>query len=137
LRELVTLAALTGLRQGELIAMRWDWVDFDRRVLTVTNSEQFTTKSKRARVVPLCDEARTVLLSLNERAKDRGPVFTRKGHPMEEQWVSKGFKKAVRAAQLPDTLHFHSLRHYAEFQTMPSQHAIFSRLSLFPLVNSA
>jgi integrase len=106
MRELVTLAALTGLRQGELLAMRWEWVDLERRVLTVTNSEHFTTKSKRVRVVPLCDEARTVLLSLNERAKDSGLVFR-----LEADRVTHTFKKAVRRAGLPEALHFHSLRH--------------------------
>jgi site-specific recombinase XerD len=111
MRELVTLAALTGLRQGELLAMRWNWVDFERRVVTVTNSEAFTTKSKRVRVVPLVEGARAVLLARRERAKDEGLVFTRKGRALEPRRVSESFKDAVTRAKLPEALHFHSTRH--------------------------
>jgi site-specific recombinase XerD len=111
LRELATLGALTGLRQGELLAMRWDWVNFERRVLTVKNSEHFTTKSKRVRVVPLVDGARAVLLARRERANDEGLVFTRKGRALEPRRVSESFKDAVTRAKLPEALHFHSTRH--------------------------
>jgi site-specific recombinase XerD len=111
-RELVTVAGLTGLRRGELLAMEWDWVDFSRRVLTVKNSEGFTTKSKKARVVPLCDEVVTVLLSRRERANEEaGLVFTRRGRAIVPDFVTHKLKKAIRRAGLPANLHFHSLRH--------------------------
>jgi len=80
-----------------------------RRALTGTNSERFTTKSKRARVVPLVDDARAVLFARREGATDEELVFTRKGRPMGDQWVSREFKKVVRVTTLPDALHFHSL----------------------------
>jgi site-specific recombinase XerD len=111
-RELVTVAALTGLRRGELLAMEWNWLDFSRRVLTVTNSERFTTKSKRARVVPMCDEVFKVLLSRRERmSTESGLVFHWHGRRLSENKVSRRMKKAVRDAKLPETLHFHSTRH--------------------------
>jgi len=109
-RDLVTVAALTGLRSGELRAMEWDWLDLSRRTLTVKNSEHFKTKSKRTRVVPLCDEALTVLVGRRERTKSP-PVFTRGGRVLTESYVSHAFKKVVDAAELPSRLHFHSLRH--------------------------
>lgn len=62
LRDLVTVAALTGMRQAELLAMRWEWLDCDRRTVTVQNADGFTMKSKRARVVPIADEAYAILL---------------------------------------------------------------------------
>jgi site-specific recombinase XerD len=111
-RELVTVAGLTGLRRGELLAMQWDWVDFSRRVLTVKNSEGFTTKSKKARVVPMCDEVVTVLLSRRERANEEaGLVFTRKGRAIAPDYLTHRLKSAIRRAGLPRNLHFHSLRH--------------------------
>lgn len=112
LRELVTVAALTGLRQGELLAMEWDWLDFPRRILTVKNSANFTTKSKKARVVPLCDQVLAVLLSRRERANsETGLVFTRRGRAFGADYVTHRFKAAVLRAGLPSHLHFHSTRH--------------------------
>ena len=111
-RELALFAVLTGMRQGELIAAQWNWIEFDRRVVTVSNSKDFMTKSKRARVVPLCDEALTVLYARRERVNaGDGTIFTRRGRPLIARRVSEEFKRAVRHAKLPESLHFHSARH--------------------------
>ncbi|MDR3587495.1 MAG: tyrosine-type recombinase/integrase [Desulfosporosinus sp.] len=40
-RTLVILAVLTGLRRGELIALTWDDVDFDKGTLTVSKQAQY------------------------------------------------------------------------------------------------
>ena len=112
LRELVIVAVLTGLRQGELLAMEWDWVDLTRRVITVKNTEGFTTKSKRVRVVPICEDAMTVFLSRWERFDVRHKtVFTRKGRPILGNFVTHRFKRYLVKAELPRELHWHSLRH--------------------------
>jgi site-specific recombinase XerD len=58
----------------------------------------------------LCDEALAVLLSRRERMQTE-LVFTHRGRALKPDYVSHSFKKAVRLAGLPDTLHFHSLRH--------------------------
>lgn len=111
-RELVIVAVLTGLRLGELLAMQWDWVDFTQRTITVKNTEGFTTKSKRVRVVPVCEDAMTVFLSRRERSDVRHKVvFTRKGKPILPYFVSHRFKKYILKAELPRELHWHSLRH--------------------------
>jgi site-specific recombinase XerD len=111
-RELVTIAALTGLRRGELLAMRWNWIDFGRRVLTVLNSETFKTKNGKARVVPLCDEVLTALLSRRERMNVRSEfVFHWQGRPLSQDRVSRTLKTAIKKAGLPTSLHWHSLRH--------------------------
>lgn len=96
-RELVIVAVLTGLRQGELLAMQWDWVDLTRRVMTVKNTEGFTTKSKRVRVVPICEDAMTVFLSRRERLDVcHKTIFTRKGWPILGNFVSHRFKEVPR-----------------------------------------
>jgi integrase len=102
-RELVIVAVLTGLRRGELLAMEWNWLDFSRHVLTVKNSAHFTTKSKRARVVPLCDEVLTLLLSRRERMNaEGGLVFNWHGRRLTANKVSQRMKKAIKDAGLPD-----------------------------------
>jgi integrase len=46
----VLLSMNTGLRRGELLALRWESIDFSRRILTV---EGGTAKSRQTRHVPL------------------------------------------------------------------------------------
>lgn len=110
LRDLVTVAALTGMRQAELLAMRWEWIDYERRTITIQNSEGFTTKSKRVRVVPIADDAYTVLIGRRERAKT-GSTRVFEGPRMTPGHVTFKVKQAIIRAKLPNNLHFHSLRH--------------------------
>jgi integrase len=101
-RELVMVAALTGLRRGELLAMRYNWLDFSRNVLTVTNSETFRTKTGKVRVVPMCPEVLTILLSRRERMNsDCGFVFNWQGRPLSQDRVSRKLKSAIKKAGLP------------------------------------
>lgn len=69
LAPLLMLAALTGMRRGELCALRWSDIDLDRGVLSVSRSVVVTpggtaekmTKTDRSRRVAL-DEVATLLL---------------------------------------------------------------------------
>jgi integrase len=93
----VTMLALyTGMRQGELLALTWDKVDFRRGCIYVTN-----TKSGRDRAVPLNDEARAVLAGLS---RDSSLVLG------ELPRVTVAFRKACSKAGIED-LKFHDLRH--------------------------
>jgi integrase len=64
-RTMVLLALRTGLRQGELLALRWEDVDLVAGRLVVRRNLAKgvvgTPKSGRAREVPLSDEARAAL----------------------------------------------------------------------------
>jgi integrase len=109
-RDFVFCAAMTGLRLGELTALRWEDVDFEHRLLHVRNSADFTTKSKRNRVVPM---NRWVCKALDCRRPPNltGLVFNRYGMKLKKEYVSHRFKKAIRALGFDEKLHFHSLRH--------------------------
>lgn len=69
-----TTAAFTGLRRGELIALRWGEVDFANRSIRVlegyTRKRQGRTKSRRSRTVPMVDEVAAVLAAVRD-ASDR------------------------------------------------------------------
>jgi integrase len=54
-------AIFTGLRAGELAALEWADVDFDRRLLTVQRSFEGPTKTDRVRYVPILDPLLPVL----------------------------------------------------------------------------
>ena len=53
-------AAFTGLRRGEVVALRWRDVDFERAAIRVSgsyaNGELTSPKSRRGRVVPMVPE---------------------------------------------------------------------------------
>ena len=61
LYPLVVLALRTGLRLGELLALRWCDADTDRRQLTVRTTDGAVTKSGRSRVVGLDGDALAAL----------------------------------------------------------------------------
>ncbi len=58
LRPLFAVAIYTGLRKGELLALRKEDVDLEARRLTVARShDRDTTKGNRADVIPIAEEA--------------------------------------------------------------------------------
>jgi integrase len=66
-------AAFTGLRRGELIALRWRDVDFGRSSIRVSgsyaNGQLTTPKSGRGRVVPMVPEVAEALARLSQRGE--------------------------------------------------------------------
>ncbi|HWP82849.1 MAG TPA: tyrosine-type recombinase/integrase [Bacteroidota bacterium] len=109
LKAICIFAANTGLRRGELINLRWISVDLERRLIKVQNSEEFSTKSKKERIIPLNLPAVKVLMSLPHRGEY---VFTDiSGAKLDPTTVSKSFREAAVAAELDSGIKFHSLRH--------------------------
>jgi integrase len=98
----VLLSMNTGLRRGELLALRWESVDFSRRILTV---EGGTAKNRQTRHVPLNDEAIGLLNCWRGQANGGQRVFE----------VSTGFKtawaKLLKRANIT-TFRWHDLRHH-------------------------
>jgi integrase len=112
-KELYVCAVSTGMRLGKLSALEWTNVDFVRKAIFIQNSESFTTKTKRNRVVPMSEQLWRILATRKKRAVNE-LVFHRNGRRLTKDGVSKGFKRHVRSVGLDNRLHFHSLRHYAE-----------------------
>jgi len=127
LAALFTVAAFTGLRQGEILALRWRHVDFANRILHVRRSlaagtiAEDTPKSHRARSVPLSDQAMVALDRLSRREHFPGPddlVFcTPVGGHRNDDDVRDAFYDALEAAELghlrakAEPIVFHDLRH--------------------------
>jgi integrase len=109
-RDLCICAVTTGMRQGELISLRWSDMDLGNRLIKVQNSEVLTTKNKRNRLIPMNDAAYHVL-SNRKQTSSCDYVFHRNRRRLNPDTVSREFKSAIRRAGLNDKLHFHSLRH--------------------------
>jgi integrase len=111
LKEIVLFAVLTGMRRAEIVNLRWENVDLQRRVVSIQSSPTFKTKQGKKRVLPVNNTAFSLLQA--KHGKDTSEyVFTLNGKKVLESWLSHAFKKAVKDAKLQDgRLHFHSLRH--------------------------
>jgi len=115
---LYTVAGFTGLRQGELRALRWKHVRFaDRTIVVVAGmsaGEESGTKSGKWRAVPLPREAFVVLDDLSQREWFTSPqdyVFCGPaGDPLDDSALRRRYNAARDAADLPP-LPFHHLRH--------------------------
>ncbi len=117
--EIVRVAAYAGLRRGELVALRWRDVHFALRKLVVSrtisaNVESTSTKSRRAREVPLPDQAAGALDRLSQRGDFTSPddfVFAnRLGRRLDGSAVRRRVDRARERAGLRP-LRFHDLRH--------------------------
>jgi integrase len=116
--SLFIVAATTGLRIGELGALRWRDVDLEEGFLTVSRAlsagQETSTKSRRSRVVPLAAQGREELESLRERQhflSREDYVFCRPdGGPLDRSAVRTRFIRAQEAAGVR-VRRFHDLRH--------------------------
>src|SRR4051794_28807528 len=119
-RTLYITAAMTGLRRGELLALRWQDVDFDAAVIRVRRTfsrGQFSTpKSRRSnRAVPLAERVADSLRTRKESSAfctESDLVFAHpdSGQVLDPSKVRKRFQAAVRRAGLRP-VRFHDLRH--------------------------
>lgn len=112
-RELCITALFSGLRLAELLSLRWNDLDFLSKIIQIKNSEIFTTKSRKNRIVPMSEDLYTLLRERKDNIKcESAFVFhNKKGKPLKEQTISQQFKKYVIAAKINNRLHFHSMRH--------------------------
>ncbi len=139
LEALYVLALTTGMRRGELLALRWADVDVSRRTLTVTGTlqrvkhsdgtstlERAQPKTKTSmRQIPLTGAAVDALKGHTQRQRqqrvvagsewaDTGLVFTneRGGAVEPRNLLSRSFAPLLAEAGIPH-VRFHDLRHTA------------------------
>lgn len=112
-------AAFAGLRFSELRALRWDDIDFAKRLVHVrrgyTGGEEHEGgKSHRVRSVPMIDQVVPFLDALSRRGRftdTEDLVFPNEvGRHFDDSRVRKAFKRALGAAGL-QPIRFHDLRH--------------------------
>jgi integrase len=111
-------AAFTGLRAGELLALRWRDVDFAGAVVRVRGSYAGgalpTPKSGKVRSVPLAPEVAEALAKLSQRERFAGDdelVFPGEaGAFLDGSALRRRYKAALKRARLRP-LRFHDLRH--------------------------
>jgi integrase len=111
-------AAFTGLRRGELLALRWRDVDLAGSTIRVraTYAAGYITtpKSGKVRAVPMAPDVAGALARLSQREQFTGAddfVFAgQAGLPRDGDALSKRYDDALHRAGLR-RLRFHDLRH--------------------------
>jgi integrase len=120
-RAIFLTAAMTGLRKGELLALRWKDVDWTAGRIRVRQNyvrgEFGTPKSRRStRSVPMADEVAGELDRLFKLSRWQGEddlVFAhpQTGGPLPKPNVTRRMRAALKAAKLDTSHRFHDLRH--------------------------
>lgn len=124
------LAAMTGMRRGEVLGLRWRDVDLDQSRIAVRNAIvtvayevlESTPKSHQARVIDL-DPATTAVLRRHRERQDRERQNAKKdwndldlvvcaedGSPIHPQSFSQAFERVVANTGLRK-IRLHDLRH--------------------------
>jgi site-specific recombinase XerD len=104
--EIIVLALNTGMRQGELLSLKWTDVDLFRKVVSVRK-----TKNKEPKVIPLNKAAYEMLLEKSRVVNISGYVFATQNGTMISRWnLRREFMNALAKAEITG-FRFHDLRH--------------------------
>lgn len=111
-------ALYTGMRRGELSGLKWDCIDFANNRIIVRRVRdrhglRDTTKTGKARLIPINHSLRPILLSLfQKRASDNQLVFLKEdGTPVNAHHLGRDFDKYQKLVQGIKRIRFHDLRH--------------------------
>lgn len=113
LRAMAAFALATGLRRANITGLRWEQVNLPARKAWI---EAQRAKGKKAIGVPLNDSAVAILRA--QLGQHPTIVFPYRGDQVTRV-TGIAWRKAVKAAGLPDGFRFHALRH-----TWASWHAM-------------
>jgi len=103
MRVIVTIALETTMRRSEIIDLRWENVDMERRQLVSKNKDIHGKNAKK--VIPLSRTAIRVLKKVPRNIS--GKIFK-----LDADQVTRRFTRAIKKAGLED-FRFHDLRHEA------------------------
>jgi len=124
LKDIFITAFLTGMRLGEIINLKWRDVELQSEIIYVRNTNEFSTKNKKDRIIPMNKELKVVLKNRYRKLLKtvssnnvivlplNNYVFSLvDGIRLRRGYVTKKFKQASRAAELDERVHAHSCRH--------------------------
>jgi len=104
IKPIVITALNTGMRQGEILQLKWQDIDMVNREINVR-----TSKNHESRTIPVNSVLYSTLLQLPQNPQPDGYVFLGKhGKPIRS--LHNAWKRALRRARIDD-FRFHDLRH--------------------------
>ena len=104
LRPIVVVALQTGMRQGEILGLKWAHVDFEQKTIYVAH-----TKTGRPRRIPMSKPVEVEIRSLKDASADEH-VFSYAGTGLKLTTFRHAWEGACKQAGIFG-LRFHDLRH--------------------------
>lgn len=119
IKNIVTVALSTGCRLNEILNMQVKDIDLSQKIIIIRNKNDFKTKSGRIRRIPIADSLETLLRGLlghdsnvYELNNTEKYLFANEnGFRYNKDYISRRFKRYLRACNMPEKFHFHCLRH--------------------------
>ena len=120
----VELAMYTGMRVGELAALRWEDINFSQKEIIVRHSEKHnrltneytisTTKNSKIRKIPLTDEMQDVLLRVKEAEIKNGFisewVFSDENGRVHSRVISNCARNRTASKEFTNQKSIHAIR---------------------------
>jgi integrase len=112
LNVILTTAYYTGMRMGEILKLKWKYVDRESMFIRLPAK---VTKEKRDKDIPINQHIKKILDSV-PRAINHDFVFTYRGSAIQEGGIKKSFRTACKNAGIPhgrktqNGITFHDLR---------------------------
>ncbi len=113
LKPILICALHTGMRRGEILNLKWSWIDLKKGYITVTK-----TKSGKDRNIPISPVLMQELTKL-EKTKKTDYVFVNLATQKPYGKTDKSFKMIIKKANI-ENLRFHDLRHTAATRMVAS-----------------
>jgi integrase len=116
LRWFIILASNTGMRESEIMGLRWNEIDMAGKVITLTASR---TKGNKARAVFMNETVATLLAERKLHRKETGGeyVFPNPSTEKPYRWISHSWAQLLEKCKIkpygnpPQRPRFHDLRH--------------------------
>lgn len=127
----VQLCSIYGFRRSEVLGLKWEYIDFEQRTLTVAETLQQhiggsyvddTKNESSRRVLPLTQQAYDLLLKQKEQQKERekimGSYYFKSdyvctwadGKVIQPNYLTRSFHEILQKSDLP-MVRLHDLRH--------------------------
>jgi len=123
-RTMLLCAVLTGMRRGELLALKWDDIDFEGNRIQVRRSlgrgKFVTPKSRRSRrAIDMAPTLKAALARLPGRFQGEMVFASAEGQPIDpDNFTHRDWARTLRRSKLR-RIRFHDLRHNAGSRIMP------------------
>lgn len=119
----IVLCFYTGLRIGELLALTWNDIDFDRKTMSINKSVSYTKingkyetaidtpKTKHSiRIIPLPKQILDKLKEIKKSSKSKYVLTTRDNKMVNVRTYQRTFERILKKLNI-NVKNFHALRH--------------------------
>lgn len=119
IRNIVKFALCTGCRLNEILNVQIRDIDLSQGIITIGNKKDFKTKSGRIRRIPISDSLETLLRCILGQESnvyeltnlEKYLFANERGFRYNKDYISRRFKRYLRACNMPEKFHFHCIRH--------------------------